>query len=500
MTADAPGAAVWRPTAKIRWPGEPAIVRWSLNPPTHGFRAVVFFLAAAVLVFGLWQHAMWRDEIQAWLIVRDSHGIADLLHNLRYEGHPALWYLLLMPFAALGRQPYLLQLAEGIVATATLAVIVWRGPFSRIELLLLPFGYFLLFEYGVKSRSYTLGNLLLFAFCATRRQRRDHPVRLAVILALLANVHAFFALVACAAVVALLVDRLVSQAPRQGSRVADSVAAGLFLLGLALAVATAHQPPDSGFAQGWQFRLPLGDWAQPLRLLRGMVLDSGIRVPDGLAWKVAVVLVAVSLLRWRRAPAAAAFLAAATLALVTFFYVKHGDSPWHHGVLFVVLIGSVWLSREAGRDLVPRALFGAILAVQAIHGLYTFRLETVQPYSNGRAVAQLIARNGWPDTTIMALGDFYASTVVGYSGAAAVFYAQGARRGSFIVWDQARLAPIDFDAFFRLADGMRPAPTVLDCGPARTQQQPASHGYVAVAAFDGSPMDEDCIVYRPAPR
>jgi hypothetical protein len=443
---------------------------------------------------------MWRDEIQAWLIVRDSHGLADLLHNLRYEGHPALWYLLLMPFTAFGRQPYLMQLAQGIVATATLAIIVWRGPFSRIELLLLPFGYFLLFEYGLKSRSYTLGNLLLFAFCATWGRRREHPILLAVILALLANVHAYFALVACAAVVALFVDRLVSEAPRQGWRVADSVAACLFLLGLAVAVATARQPPDSGFAQGWQFRLPSGDWAEPLRLLRGMVLDTGNPVLDGLAWKVAVALVAISLLRWRRAPAAAVFLAVGAGALVTFFYVKHGDSPWHHGVLFVVLIGSVWLSREAGRDLVPRALFGAILAVQAIHGLYTFHLETVRPYSNGRAVAQLITRNGWPDTTVMALGDFYASTAVGYSGAATFYYAQGARRGSFIVWDQARLAPIDVDAFFRLADAMHPAPTVLDCGPERTRRLPASHGYVAVAAFDGSPMDEDCIVYRQAPR
>jgi hypothetical protein len=497
MTADAPRAAVRRPVATLRWPGEPTFVRWSLDSPTNGFRAAIFALATATLVVGLCWHQMWRDEIQAWLIVRDSHGVADLLHNLRYEGHPALWYLLLTPFAALGRQPYWMQLAQGIVASAGLAVIVWRGPFSRIELLLLPFGYFMLFEYGVKSRSYALGNVLLFAFCAVYGRRRGHPILLAVILALLANVHALYALVACAAVAAILVDWLVSAAPRQRPRLDHAVAACVFLLGLACAVATAHQPPDSGFAQGWRFRVPLSDLAQPIWPLGGMVLETGNPVLDGMATSVAVALVAISLVRWRRAPGAAAFLAAGALALVTFFFVKYGIAPWHHGVLFIVLIGSIWLARETGgAGLVPRALFGAVLAMQAVHGLYSFGMEAVRPYSNGHAVAELIARNGWPPSTVMALHDTLASTVVGYLGAPSFYYAQGARRGSFVVLDRARLAPVDLDAFFRLADSMRPAPTVLDCGPERLARRPAARGYVPVATFDGSPSQEDCIVYR----
>jgi hypothetical protein len=493
MTADTPRAAVWRPAANI--------VRWSRNSPTSGFRAAILALATIALAVGLCQHQMWRDEIQAWLIVRDSHGLAELFHNLRYEGHPALWYLLLMPFAALGRQPYWMQLVQWIVASASLAVIICRGPFSRIELLLLPFGYFLLFEYGVKSRSYALGSFLLFAFCAAYKRRRENPILLAVILALLANVHALYALVACAAVVAILVDGVMSAAPRPGWRVKSAMAACVFLLGLACAVATAHQPPDSGFAQGWRFVLPVWDWAEPIRPLRAMVLETGNPVLDGAATKVAVVLLAISLLRWRQAPGAAAFLAAGTFALTTFFFVKYGGAPWHYGVLFIVLIASVWLARDTaggGAGLLPRALFGAVLAAQAIQGVYSVGMETVRPYSNGHAIAQLIARNGWPSSTVMALQDSIASTVVGYLDAPSFYYAQGARRGSFIVWDQARLAPVDLDAFFRLADSMRPAPTVLDCGPARNARRPVAHGYVAVATFDGSTSGEDCTVYRRA--
>ena len=36
-------------------------------------------------------HVPWRDELQAWLLVRDSHGLAGLFANPHYEGHPSLW-------------------------------------------------------------------------------------------------------------------------------------------------------------------------------------------------------------------------------------------------------------------------------------------------------------------------------------------------------------------------------------------------------------------------
>src|ERR1700737_4773169 len=55
---------------------------------------VVAFLAAlAIAGFALARHAMWFDELQAWNIARASGSLPDLFHHLRYEGHPAAWYL-----------------------------------------------------------------------------------------------------------------------------------------------------------------------------------------------------------------------------------------------------------------------------------------------------------------------------------------------------------------------------------------------------------------------
>jgi hypothetical protein len=471
------------------------------QPPSRRFRAIVFAVFVVSLATGLWRHQMWRDEIQAWLIVRDSHSLAALFHNLRYEGHPALWYLFLAPFGALGRQPEWMQVAQGVAASAALSIILWRGPFSRVEMALLPFGYVMLFEYGVKSRSYMLGILLLVIFLAIYRRGLAHPLPLGIVLGLLANVHALFAIVACAAMIAVTVDRLAPDASRPRFRRTDLAAAAIFLLALAVAWATARQPADSGFAAGWRFDMSFDQATDALRAFAAIVYENAGRRPEWAAWAGLLVVIA-SLTRARRAPAASAFLAAGALGLIAFFHVKYGPAPWHHGVVFIVLIGAVWLSREAqggvaAPGLVPRAAFAAILAIQALHGVAATARDLGHPYSNGHAIARFIARKGWPASGVMALDDRTPSTVLGYLGAPSFYYAPAARRGSFIIWDQERLKPIDFDAFFRLAEEVA-SPTLLDCDPAATAGLPLAHGFVVVATFEGSPTKEDCIVYRKA--
>ena len=45
----------------------------------------LFFLIGLPAIL---HHAMWRDELNVWLIVRDSQSLFELFHNIHYEGHP----------------------------------------------------------------------------------------------------------------------------------------------------------------------------------------------------------------------------------------------------------------------------------------------------------------------------------------------------------------------------------------------------------------------------
>ncbi|HEY1739224.1 MAG TPA: hypothetical protein VGI86_10960, partial [Acidimicrobiia bacterium] len=130
---------------------------------THSreLRALAAF--GAVLAIALASHELWRDELQSWMIARGSDSPTALLHNLRYEGHPVLWYALLWPFARVFHSVATLQILEWFIATATAALVLFKAPFTVARRVALVFGYFFLYEYGALTRSYGLGVLLTIA-------------------------------------------------------------------------------------------------------------------------------------------------------------------------------------------------------------------------------------------------------------------------------------------------------------------------------------------------
>src|SRR5262245_47165629 len=87
------------------------------EPRPRDLRWVGRVAFVAVVGIAMWRHEMWRDELQAWMIARASHSVPNLLDNIRYEGHPALWYLLLLPLTKISGAPWVMQLAQLAIAT-----------------------------------------------------------------------------------------------------------------------------------------------------------------------------------------------------------------------------------------------------------------------------------------------------------------------------------------------------------------------------------------------
>jgi hypothetical protein len=85
---------------------------------------------------------MWRDELQAWNIVLESKSLVAIFQNIRYEGHPSLWFLLLWPFSLITSSPYVLQLLNLSLAALTAHIIIFKSPFSLWEKVLILFSYF----------------------------------------------------------------------------------------------------------------------------------------------------------------------------------------------------------------------------------------------------------------------------------------------------------------------------------------------------------------------
>src|SRR6185295_16116847 len=121
--------------------------------------------------------------MQAWMLASHSRSPVELLHNMRYEGHPALWHLLVFVITRFTRRPEAMQLLNLAFAAGAVWLVARFAPFSRRVCALFAFGYFPLYEYGIISRNYAIGLLFLVAFCALRAARPRAWLPLSLLLA-----------------------------------------------------------------------------------------------------------------------------------------------------------------------------------------------------------------------------------------------------------------------------------------------------------------------------
>src|ERR1035438_3311336 len=172
-------------------------------------------------VFGLWvaivgstihHHEKWADEAQAWLLARDLDLRTLWFHELRYEGTPGLWHSILWMAQRAFHLPYDAIGYVGMAfATAGAALVLFRAPLPRPLRWLLIFSYFMVYQYAVIARPYTLLPLLSFAAAALFKDLK-HPVRMTVVLVLLANVSMHGIIIAGCLGLAYLIDGIKSWA------------------------------------------------------------------------------------------------------------------------------------------------------------------------------------------------------------------------------------------------------------------------------------------------
>lgn len=139
-------------------------------------QTAIWYIAASLVmalqIVLIWRHDYFVDEWQALQLAVQTPDIASLFANLRYEGHPPLWHLLLRAISAVAGPHAALPVASLLLALATQALILFRSPFPLWLRLALALSEPILFEYGTVSRSYTLGVLLFFSVLASWDKRR----------------------------------------------------------------------------------------------------------------------------------------------------------------------------------------------------------------------------------------------------------------------------------------------------------------------------------------
>lgn len=347
-------------------------------------------LAAYAVLVGLTipRHEPWADEAQSWLLARDS-SLARLWGSLlHYEGTPGLWQTFIHALMGLGLRYSAYNFVSGVLALAAVYVLLRHAPLPLLIRILLPFTYYLCYQYSVIARSYALIAPLLFAIAAVYPQAARRPLLTTLLLCLLAgvSVHGFL-LSGCI--------WLTLYAPGVFSERKKLIITGLtYWCVLGFLLACAWPAKDVAFAE----HRALAN----LRML-AQVTKAGLAGAFTGYWIPSLILVALSLpFLWRGG--GWLFFLLSTSAFCLFGTIVYAQL-WHFGIVFLAWLFAIWISAYKTR-VTPATLLALSVAI-GIQGYWTaaaIRYDWGHAYSGSRAAAEYLKQLGVPAGQVYAIG------------------------------------------------------------------------------------------------
>ena len=397
------------------------------------------FLFIIIGLFGVFNHSLWRDEMQGWLVAWHSDNLIDLWKNNAPSGHPVLWSLLIYLSKNITGTPISMQLMHWLLGSSAILIFWKYSPFNLITKSLFTFGYFPFWEYFFVSRHYVIAELIIFIFCSIYHFKYKTYLPFALCIGLLANTQALSWSLAFAIGMTLVFDWFVNPHQRENYKMnknwindlVSSIAISFTLL--CFGAFSLFQVRDSV-----KLVAPFLDFRHFLRVLGqlfgGYVLiipDSSSMLDLGLCALVTLFLLASTVIFIRSYTPSLIFFFSGLIFLFIFNYFLYlGIGARHYGYYFLLIISAVWLSisnrdQEStssqkqnlftkGNIFYFPGLLTICLSIHMVVGVHMVLNDFLLPYSSGKETAQYIQSKGWQDYPIFATRDVEVATVSGY--------------------------------------------------------------------------------------
>ncbi|WP_184326849.1 hypothetical protein [Rhizobium sp. BK529] len=150
-------------------------------------KAVIFVVWFALASTLCWSEVVWRDEVRALSFALQGENLLGMLRQVRGDGHPALWHILLRAGYSIGGSPIILKILALTIATISSYLLVFRLELPLPMMLLALFGNFSIFEYAAMSRNYGISMLFVFLIAVSWEKGKSNGILLGLLFALLAN-------------------------------------------------------------------------------------------------------------------------------------------------------------------------------------------------------------------------------------------------------------------------------------------------------------------------
>jgi hypothetical protein len=346
-------------------------------------------------------HEPWADEAQAWLLARDASLWDIWVRLMHYEGSPGIWQTLLHALVAMGLPYSAYNFISGALGFAAIWMLIQYAPLPLAIRLLLPFTYFLCYQYAVVARSYALLAPLMFATALIFRQAAQKPFLFSALLCLIAGVSVHGVVIsACIGLVAYYPIILRWRGYTRSERNRMLAAGAIYGVVLILFVLCAWPAKDVAFAE----HRGLSNFHFLPDVIKGTLAAAFTG-----EWMTSVAVIVLSLpFLWRGG--GWLFFVPATTILCVFGTLVYAQ-VWHFGIFFLAWLFAIWVSTFRAPITKPVIFaLAAVIACQCYWAAQATYYDWTQRYSGSLDAAHYLRGAGIPPGDLYAIG--YSSTAI----------------------------------------------------------------------------------------
>lgn len=387
-------------------------------------------------------HEPWRDEIQALLIVQHSQSLTELIQNIRYEGHPILWFIILYILKSVHLGIWGMKIIHWLFISGAVYILLFKSRLKLIWKLLLPFGYYFLFEYNAICRNYSIGILLLFLTIQAIEQKKWYLVTLYISLCFQCNV--YMLLLSSSLWFFVFTQHIKSQTK---TILLNST---IILSVFSFTIFYIIPPTDTGFAVEYNFQ-----WKQIIEVIcaycRALVILPKLRIgfwntnclgvlETKIVGSLLLLFLSIYFFQFKKV---FIFFLMSLLMIGGFLGIKYMGYIRHQGHLYLSLITSIWLisiyypEKKFRFQIIFETIISCIFILQIYSSLLAYYYDYYHPFSNGDNVSNYLKETKRANYRLIAINDFSASTISGILQKN-IYYLNARKEGGFVIWNNKR--------------------------------------------------------------
>jgi hypothetical protein len=372
--------------------------------------ALISFIILAFIIGS--KHEPWADEAQAWLLARDATIPEIITKYMCYEGSPPLWHIILKVFINFG-MPYKYYFIIPLIFTSLgLIILEFKTDIPIYLKLIIPFTYYIFYQYTIVARSYCLIFPVLMLLTLIYNKKLEKPFLFGTIIILLLSISLHTCiLAACISLIyGLQVLKMLWQYIRKEENIDKKLLIKncivVFILLAMFAITAYFMLPKADHSEGF-----INTAEERITYLQTIISDALATNSQNIKICLSVTIltfIIVFITYWKDKRIFEFLLLLIPLYL---FLAIYYCNKWHIGIIFEVLLFIFIIHGKFKKNYYLSILFALACIMQIFYSFKTSTYDYSEMYSAAQDIAAFIKNNTtYENRTIYGVG--YNTTAV----------------------------------------------------------------------------------------